>query len=288
MGRLWYTYVNFLGPHAPFAGPFENHYDPSERELSPSFEGPMGEREPLRYRLMQEFHWHETGGDVEAYRKIKAMYWGRVTQVDVSIGGILDALESLGLSESTMVVFTSEHGEMLGDHRMLHKQQQYDGAARVPLLIRYPDKRGAGRRVATPVSQIDLVPTLLETLGGSIPDALPGDSLTRFLDGRKRGEDHAFMEWNPNNKSAWFKEGTSIASEIEIDQVYEESVRTVVSPDGWKLSLSDIDRHQLFDLRSDPWERVNRISDASVSGIVKRLRRKLSDWQKRVGDRVEV
>src|SRR5690606_13758365 len=125
-------------------------------------------------------------------RKTRAKYMGSVTLVDRAVGDILAALEDSGLADNTIVVYTSDHGDLMGDHGIFEKCVLYEEAIRVPLLVRVPWLEGP-RRVAEPIGHIDLVPTLLDLLGQPAPAELPGRSRAGVLAGRDRLGDEAVV-----------------------------------------------------------------------------------------------
>ena len=269
-------YVNFLEPHMPFSGPLNNEHDPSEVTLPANFNDPLEENEPLRYRKTRE-RYAKKGYDgldlkTEAdWRRLIARYWGLVTQVDRSVGAILKTLDGLGLAENTIVVYTSDHGDMMGSHRLLAKTVMYEEAVRVPWLMRIPKLGRRQQVVKGRFSQIDLVPTLLDLMGRRADGALPGQSLVPLIRGGKVAEDHAFIEWNRHRAG----------SETEDS---DDSVRTVIAPDGWKLCLSDKDKSQLFNLNKDPGETTNLFYSGEHRGVIKKLADRIFAWQKKVGD----
>jgi len=105
------------------------------------------------------------------WRRLRANYWGLNSLVDTHAGTILRTIEDCGLWDDTIIVFTSDHGDMMGSHQLVAKCVMFEEATRVPLLIK-PAGRFAPRRVSHPVSQIDLVPTLLDLLGCQVPGHL--------------------------------------------------------------------------------------------------------------------
>ncbi len=125
----------------------------------------------------------ESGGRLAAHAR---NYYGLVTLVDEAVGRILAALESSGQVDETIVVFTSDHGEMMGDHACLTKNLTYEQSIRIPLLVRTPSQSGQPNSIPGYVSQIDLVPNLIDLLGEKVPAHLQGRSLAR-CDGRKGG-----------------------------------------------------------------------------------------------------
>src|SRR5690606_3764552 len=112
---------------------------------------------------------------IEELKDAKARYWGLITLDDEMVGRVLSRLQELGLEENTIVVFTSDHGEMMGDHRLMSKGS-YEEALKVPLLLSVPGWQDRTRRVTQRVSQIDLVPTLLDLMKQYIPAHLQGRS----------------------------------------------------------------------------------------------------------------
>ena len=118
------------------------------------------------------------------WRNVISNYWGLCSLVDTHVGRILDALEESGQADNTIVVFTSDHGDMMSSHRLLAKAVMFEEAVRVPLLIRMPGQR-TQRRIAGPVSQVDLVPTLLDAMGCETPSHLQGKSLLPLLKGER-------------------------------------------------------------------------------------------------------
>jgi arylsulfatase A-like enzyme len=265
-------YINFLEPHMPFFGPLDNEHNPDDVDLPANFSDPLEDNEPLCYRRKREQCIKKYGADEKDIRKLIARYWGLVTQVDRSVGAILRTLETLGLAENTIVVYTSDHGDMMGSHHMVEKGVMYEEATRIPWLIRVPRMKGKGRLIKNRVSQIDMVPTLLELLTAKSTGSLPGQSLVPLFTGDKVDQRDVFIEWNPYSKK-------------RLEHLY---TRTVISPDGWKLCLSDVDKCQLFNLKEDPGETTNLFDSGRHTDIISRLRSKIHKWQEKVGDKAKV
>ena len=280
----WMLYVNFLEPHMPFFGPLDDEHDTDEVELPANFADPLEPNEPLRYRLARESCIAKYGG-ADKVRQLVRRYWGLVTQVDRSVGAILKTLDDLGLADDTLVVYTSDHGDMMGSHRLVEKCVMYEEAVRVPWLMRVP-WLGKPRAIDHPVSQIDLVPTLLELLGSQAGGKLPGHSLVPALKGGKPAEDHVFIQWTPGQGALRQIKGTTLASRADIARVARENTRAVISSDGWKLCLSDRDKSQLFHLAADPGETTNLLDSGKHDDVIARLTERLRKWQASVGDKL--
>ncbi|MHC4521711.1 MAG: sulfatase-like hydrolase/transferase, partial [Planctomycetota bacterium] len=280
-------YINFLEPHMPFFGPLDGEHDPSDVELPGNFGDPLEDNEPLRYRIIREYCRAKYGRSEGEIRALIARYWGLVTQVDRSVGAILNTLEALGLADDTIVVYTSDHGDMMGSHHMVEKSVMYEEAVRVPWLMRVP--RLAGRTISDRVSQIDTVPTLLDLMGKGRDVRLPGQSLVPLFKGRGVEQDHVFIQWNPSSGAMKVKRGgTELASRDELKWLEQERSRAVISPDGWKLCLSDTDKCQLFDLNGDPGETTNLFGSGRCADVVSKLTKRIHQWQESVDDRAMV
>jgi arylsulfatase A-like enzyme len=270
-GEPFILYANFLEPHMPFTGPFNNEYDPAHVDLPINFGDPLEKNEPEVYHRFRKQVIGEYGSDEKSMRKLIARYWGLVTEVDLCVGGILNTLEDLGLADNTIVVYTSDHGDMMAAHRMVTKGVMYEEATRVPWIMRVPWMGKKQRIIEQPVSHIDMVPTLLDLMGSKTPGQLQGQSLLALLKGGKVAEDHVFIEWNVGK-----------GTELNVP------VRTVVSPHGWKLSLFKGDKCQLFNLSKDPGETTNLFDSGRHQDVIERLTRRIREWQRKTNDAIEL
>jgi arylsulfatase len=282
-------YINFLEPHMPFFGPLDNEHNPEQVDLPANFRDPLEKNEPLRYRVKRESCMETYGKDEKNIRNLIARYWGLVTQVDRSVGAILNTLENLGLADNTIVIYTSDHGDMMGSHNLVTKSVMYEEAVRIPWLMRIPQLVSGQRVIPNPVSHIDMVPTLLELLGCDKDQRLPGRSLVSLIKTGRPVRDHVYIQWNPNSGAISVKKGgTKLASKEEFKRVENESSRAVISPDGWKLCLSDVDKCQLFNLNEDPGETTNLFDSGRHKDFIDRLTKKIHQWQETVNDKAGV
>jgi arylsulfatase A-like enzyme len=286
-------YINFLEPHMPFYGPMDNEHDPKEVDIPMNFDDPLEANEPLRYRLLRQNIWEKGFGKMslkteQDWRRLIANYWGLVTQVDLSVGAILNTLADLGLDENTIVVYTSDHGDMMGSHKMLAKTVMYEESTKVPWLIRLPQVSRKQQVIQNNVSHIDMVPTILDIMNINSQQTLPGQSLLPLIQGGEVKEDHVFIEWNAFNKRVGEAESIMGFSKKEIDDAINAHIRTVISPDGWKLCLSNSDKSQLFNLTADPYETVNLFDSGKYQSIIGDLTAKIHQWQRQVKDSVDV
>jgi len=287
-------YVSFLEPHSPFFGPLNDEHKPAEIELPANFNDPPTEDEPLAYRRRYErFLNNGFKGDPlktePDWRHLIGKYWGLVTQVDLSIGAILATLQNLNLMNNTIVVFTSDHGDMMGSHRLLTKSVMYEEAARVAWLIRAPQLNHNQRIISNPVSHIDLVPTLLDLMGQAEQikkHPQQGKSLLPLLQGKTLKEDYVYIEWNAGNT---LRQGRNPRGKLRKPTPSTDiNSRAVVSPDGYKLVLHDHDRNQLYNLTNDPAEITNLYNSPAHQDIVKKLTARIRRWQQQVHDTVQI
>ena len=290
-------YVNFLEPHMPFFGPRDEQYDPARISLPRNFEAVPGASQPFKAHLLQQ-HYARSGhsglplANPDDWRRMIANYWGLCSLIDTHTGTILDTLEQSGLTDNTIVVFTSDHGDMMGAHQLLAKCVMYQEAIRVPLMIRLPGQT-AGERITGPVSQIDVVPTLLDLMNHSIPESLQGKSLRpRIADPARRCDEPVFIEWNGSNNGLGDVRGdvqipdwmldTGTYDEIAI--AFMDPVRTVISADGWKFNCSPAGEHELYNLRDDPFETRNVVGQEKVRA--RELRERMRRWQEQTDDAI--
>ena len=122
------------------------------------------------------------GASAEDIDEMRRHYYANITTVDEKLGEVLAALEDRGWLDDTILVFCSDHGEMLGDHSLAYKWLMYDPITHIPLIIRYPDAARQGTQVEDLVSLIDLGPTILEAAGITVPTHLEGRSLLPYCD----------------------------------------------------------------------------------------------------------
>jgi len=240
--RTFFAIAGFFAPHAPLNPPqrFVDLYDPSTLPLPAMNEGE-----------------NSLGLSDEQWRKVKAYYYALVSHVDDQVGRILSALDELGLRDNTIVVFTSDHGEHLGDHGRVQKGPPgLDSCAHVPLLIRYPGQIGPGRRAAELVEAVDLAPTLVDWCGVQAPPSFQGRSLRPLLAGQPYElRSSVFIEFRAPFAGSW------------------KTVRT----HEFKYCRSNEKEELLFNLAADPNELTNVAGDAAHGDALNAMRAELLD-----------
>jgi arylsulfatase A-like enzyme len=290
--------VGFVEPHSPYNGPLNDEHPLDQIELDATATRPESEDIPLRYRLMREWQQAEAvldrkrlptqlffGVTPEEYRSIKQRYLGLVTLVDQSIGAILACLERFGLTENTIIVHTSDHGDSLGAHQLFGKETMFEEAARVPFLIRVPSQTRV-KTIRQPVSHIDFVPTLLDLLGKPNHPQCAGKSLLPLIIKEAAPPQNVFLEWAPNRTKV--KKGTKLARRRLVKRAVEEFTRTIVTPNGWKLCLRDKDLNELYNQKDDPLEMRNFYADRQYASVISRLADEIHRWQESANDKLKV
>ena len=286
-------YVSFFEPHPPYTGPLNDLYDPADISVGPAFLTRPDDSSLLN-RLRADYYmagnlnplgiddYHDLTS-VDGWRGLRAKYFANVTLVDRQVGKMLDALRETGQWDNTIIVFTSEHGEMAGDHGMLEKRSMYEEASRVPLLMRIPgsgpDTQRATQRIAGSVSLVDLVPTLLDICGTGTDAApeLQGRSLAQVIDGHTDlSANDVFVQWNGM--------GDRNLGTAEINRMASMPWRTVITPDRWKLNLCATDRCELYDLNNDPHELTNLYDAPEHRDRVRDMAARIRIWQDATGD----
>jgi len=293
--------VAFVEPHSPYNSPFNSEHPINDVDLDPTaLHTAADDNLPLRYRLTREWQHdratHDKSGTVrqfqfgltlDDYRNLKQKYLGLVTFVDQCIGSVLASLESAGLADDTVIVHTSDHGDLLGAHHLFGKGVMFEQAVRVPYLIKIPGQEP--HMVMQPVSHIDFLPTLMELLDRPVASQPVGESLVPLVRGEKTQPEDIFIEWNPYKKrEKRLKKGTTLASQPLVDQAINESTRTVISADGWKLSLRDKDLNELYNLNEDPLETRNVYYSGQHSKVIASCRDKIRRWQESTSDTVKL
>jgi len=237
----FYLYVSYVAPHAPYAPPPRHAtYDAAALRLRDNV---------------------PKSAEAEARRNL-AGYYGLCSAVDECVGRLLATLDERGLAEETIVVFTSDHGETLGSHRVAEIDLPYEEVSRIPLLLRYPRRIRAGTTIDALVSAVDFAPTLLSLCEAPAPRGMQGANLSNVL---SRGG---------GSTGPIFCEGGAL---------HDDQWRMVVR-EGYKLVTDALLRPtQLFNLKADPYELENRVGSPSERHTREQLQAVLQRWEARTG-----
>ncbi|RFC67884.1 MULTISPECIES: alkaline phosphatase family protein [Mesorhizobium] len=285
----WFAHISYLSPHPPFIvpEPFNTMYDPAD---GPAFYRAASWKDEARSHPYAKYELTKqkrskflpgqkgsvrdlTEGD---FRTIRSIYYGMISEVDDQLGRIWHTLKSAGDWDNTIIVLTSDHAEMMGDHYMLGKGGYFDESYHLPLIIRSPSAHASkGGSVEQFTEAVDLMPTVIELLGGTAPAHLDGHSLATFLNGSTPSD------WR--NAAHWEFDFRSISSG-------EEKQPLGLKPQQCNLAVIRTEQHKyvhfggglpplLFDLKDDPGELRNRADDPSHTGIRLEMAERLLAWR---------
>ena len=220
------------------------------------------------------------GMDEATVLQLRATYYGMMTEVDDQLGQVFAYLDETGQWDDTLIIFTSDHGEQLGDHYLLGKVGYFDESFRIPLVVKAPHTVRAGEIDDAFTESIDVMPTVLEWLGGTIPRACDGASLLPFLDGGAPPgwRDALHYEYD-------FRDVHYSAPERELGITMDESSLCVVQDARWKYVHFAALPPLLFDLTADPGQLHDLASDPAHAATVRDYAQRALSWRMRHADR---
>jgi arylsulfatase A-like enzyme len=261
-GTPFLLFVSFWGPHHAcfIPEPYASLYDPSTVPLWPSLHESLKDKPRSQARYLRSFYPKARGLSDETWRELIALYWGYCTFVDHEVGRLLDALHREGRAQDTVVLFSSDHGDMTGAHGGLWDKGEfmYEESYHVPLLARAPRVSSPGSVCDSLVSNMDLASTVLDLAGLAIPASHDGRSLVPLL----------------RDPSAPWRD--DLMSEFHGHR-YLYSQR-MLRWSSFKYVYNPSDEDELYDLSKDPHELVNVAERPEYSDVARDCRRRLLQW----------
>ncbi len=285
----WFAHLSFLSPHPPFIvpEPYNTLYDPAdgpdfaraeswrdEAAAHPYLDHAVRKQKREKFLPGMKGKVHDFGGD--EFRAIRALYWGMISEVDAQLGRIWQAIKAAGAWDDTIVVLTSDHAEMMGDHFLLGKGGFFDQSFHIPLIVRDPARRkAAGIRVDRFTEAVDVMPTLLDLLGATPPAHLDGRSLAPFLGGGAPANWREAAHWEFDFRS--IEKG---AAERHFGLRPQQCNLAVMRTDKFKYvhfggGLPPL----LYDLENDPGELANLAADPAFLPVRLELAERLLAWR---------
>lgn len=294
--RPWLAHLSLWAPHPPFvvSAPYHDMYQPGDvpkPTRAPTPEAEASQHPYLNYWLKHQlgtsiFVGHDSSDNLKLTDRdvlqARATYYGMMTEVDFHIGRLLDYLIEAGLYEKTIIVFTSDHGEQLGDHWQFAKYGYFDETAHIPLIVRDPSSEcdpSRGEQINQFTESVDVMPTILDRVGVSVPDACDGNALTGFLMGKPTRSWRTEAHW-----------------EFDIRNFGESRATPPLglSRDACGVCVLRGERYKyvhfaglpalLFDLENDPQEFVNLAADRSYREQLVECMQLMLDWRMRHAD----
>jgi len=259
--------VGFMLPHQPFVARREDYERYEGKVPPPSVEEVFSEDLHPHIRMWREKCGIQQVTEAEVERA-RTAYWALVDRMDFMIGQILSALEENGLAENTLIVYTSDHGEQVGEHGLWWKQTFYEHSVKVPAIVSWPGHLPEGTRSDAVISSLDLNATMIDALGC---DPLPhsrGRSLLPLL----RGET---VDWEDVAFSEFCQDAAGAGGPFPPEGIYQRMIRR----GAWKLNYYHGQPSQLFNLKDDPDELLDRVDDPSCADVVRALTEEvLAEW----------
>ncbi len=255
--RPFALFLYLWAPHPPLRvpQPYASRFDPTELDLPENVGCPARSEPPTRRRGVPAQL--AAGVSMSQWREVWAAHLGLVHLADEGIGRVLKALDAFEQGENTFVIFTVDHGDHLGQHAMYQKMEMYEQALRIPLVLCGPEVRT--QHIDQPVSHLDVVPTVLDLLGVTVPDGLDGTSLAgSVLRGQQIPERPVFAQYSGNPTTG--------------------DTRRCVVTGRYKYVFDPADASELYDLETDPLEMSNLAEDPDYREIRERLHEQCRMW----------
>ena len=255
----WVLNVSFIAPHFPLVVPqrFWDLYPLDEIDLPTIPEGHLENQHPVYQRMRSMFGCVDF--PEELVRRARAGYYGLITYLDEKIGNLLLTLEETDQLENTVIIYTSDHGEMNGEHGMWRKSNFYEASSRVPLQIMFPERMSAGRRIDEIVSLVDLTATMVDIGSAQSYSQFDGDSLLPLIQGNDNyWKDYAFSEY--------------LAHGVQRPMA-------MLRKGQYKFNYSLGDPPELYDINEDPGEFNNLANEPMYQAVCRELETQLlAEW----------
>lgn len=248
----FFLHLSYFPPHHPYM-PIKKYADMyienmDQLKLPPNYD---------HERLQQ---WCKTSrmtpdslsvADVQYFR---ALYFGFMTQLDDALGDLFKGMEERGLLDNTIIVFTADHGDNLGEHGLFYKGNMYEGSVRVPLMVYWPGHQLKGRKILSDnVSQVDLVPTLLEAAGIEAPDYMAGRNMLPLLKRQESWEDHSvYAEYYSSSREP----SQLMLRKGDYKFIYDSDTES----GAWETYF--------YNIQEDPWELHDLMEDSQYADIL--------------------
>ncbi len=253
--------ASFFGPHFPYAVPegYDTMYDPSLAQRPPNFDESFDGKPLIQQK--ESLRWNASQLTWPDWQRVIAHYWGGCTFIDEQIGRILSALDASGRAGETLVVFTADHGDMLGNHRLFNKGfHGYEETHHIPFVVSGPMVSRPGSVCEEFVNLVDVMPTFLDVAGVAPPEPVDGRSIVPLLAGRKPDDwpAEAFSEFHGYESTLY-------------------SMRMLRNR-RWKYIYNPAAEDELYDVVSDPGELHNLAGKLAYKHVLRRMKADLLRW----------
>jgi arylsulfatase A-like enzyme len=239
-------------------------FPPESIEPWPSFPDPLVGKPWVQANQLKR--WHIEGWTWQQWAPVVSRYLAVIAMIDAEVARILDVLDELGIADNTLVVYTTDHGDLCGGHGMMDKHfQMYDDVMRVPLVMRWPGVLPAGRSCDAFVTHaIDLASTFCAAGGAAVPATSAGEDLVEIA---QRGQ---------SNRQDMFAMYQGCQMGLYSQRMLRDR--------RWKYVYNATERDELYCVATDPGELVNRAEDPACASELRRLRARMVAWMKQIKD----
>ncbi len=280
-GRPWCLHLSYIKPHWPYIAPAPYHAMYGAADALPVSRDPAERADPHPvYQAFMDLRVSRNFARDEVRARVLPAYMGLIRQIDDQLGLLFAALRDRSLLETTLIVFTSDHGDYLGDHWLGEKDLFHDCSVRIPLIVVDPSPAANATRGTCSdalVEAIDLAPTFLDYFGGApLPHVLEGTSLLPMLQGGAAARPFVVSEYDYAMLDVRLTLGRT-PSECRLFMVFDGR---------WKYIHAPGFRPMLYDLETDSQEFHDRGADPTCAGECARLRSHLLDWALRDHNRI--
>jgi arylsulfatase A-like enzyme len=293
-GKPFFLHLGYYRPHPPFVASAPYHAMYAASDMAPPVRAATVAEEAAQHPLLAYYMRNSQQGsffqgghglaaamDEAEIRQMRATYFGMMTEVDDCLGRVFDLLDATDQWKNTLVVFTSDHGEQLGDHHMLGKNGYFDESFRIPLVIVDPDAEATrGSIVDAFTESVDIMPTLIEYLGGEIPNAVDGRSLLPLVHGTVPADWRDALHYEFDFRNTF---GTDYEGEIGLSM--DECTLSVLQDAAFKYVHFTTLPPLLFDLKADPNQFHNLAEHPDYATVVRDYAQRALSWRMRHADR---
>lgn len=260
------VFTSFKGPHWDYMvpEPYDTMYDPRSIEKWGNFDDPFINKPKIQQKEI--LRWNAGHLTWKDWQEMIAVYWGYCSFIDDELKKIINSLKENNVYDDTIIIFSTDHGDMIGSHRIFNKGfQMYDETHRIPFILRDPDYPNGGITIDSFISHVDIFDTILNYCNVKGSNRNDGQSLLPLIENRN-------LDWRDD-----------IFAEFHGYEPCLTSIR-MVRTKSWKYVYNPFSIDELYDLESDPYEIHNLAGRIGQSTVLKRMKERMIEWMRRTND----
>jgi arylsulfatase A-like enzyme len=264
--------IGFPGPHPPF-DPIPRYAEPYLKKDLPlpqvtkeeieNQPGGLKEANEDNLKLDHDSIYWLKNPTKEQLHRMRAYYFANVTMIDEKIGEIINALKNRGYLDNTVIIFTTDHGDCLGDHGHIEKWNMFDQSTKIPLIVWAPGRFKRGQRINSLIQNFDIAPVIMELAGIDVPESWQTETITPALEGKPfKGREYVF------------------STQADVGRMSDAKQMTMIRNSDWKLvHYLGNNEGELYDLKNDPGEHRNLWFDENYKSKKQELIAEMLKWQ---------